>query len=149
MRAVVQRVSQASVTTDGQVVGSIRNGLLVYLGVERDDDGSDVAYIAEKIRGLRIFSDEAGRMNLDLEQTGGRLLIVSAFTVGADVRRGRRPSFETTATADEALALYELLCDTLDSAGMTIERGAFGKHMDVDCVNDGPVCILLDSSRLF
>ena len=88
-------------------------------------------------------------MNLDLEQTGGKLLVVSAFTVGADARRGRRPSFETTAPANEALKLYELLCDVLDRAGMAVERGSFGDHMDVDCVNDGPVCILLDSRRLF
>lgn len=147
MRAVVQRVSQASVVVDGRTCGSVRQGLLVYLGVERDDGEADVAYLAEKIHRLRIFPDQAGRLNLDVEQVNGGVLVVSAFTVGADARKGHRPSFDSTAPADRALGLYDALCRTLAKSGLTVQRGSFGNHMDVQSINSGPVCILLDSKR--
>jgi D-tyrosyl-tRNA(Tyr) deacylase len=149
MRAVVQRVSEASVVTDGRVQGSIGTGLLVYLGVDRDDGEADVSYLADKVRHLRIFPDEADRMNLDVLQAGGKALVVSAFTVQADARRGRRPAFESAAPPDRAIVLYELFCDALRRLGVSVERGLFGDYMDVKSVNAGPICILLESRRAF
>jgi D-tyrosyl-tRNA(Tyr) deacylase len=142
-------VSEAAVTTDGRIAGRIDVGLLVYLGVDRDDGESDVKYLADKIRLLRIFSDEAGKMNLDVGQVGGSVLVVSAFTVQADARRGRRPSFEPAAAPDRAIILYEMFCDELARAGCNIQRGSFGDNMDVHAVNAGPVCLLMESRRAF
>jgi D-tyrosyl-tRNA(Tyr) deacylase len=149
MRAVIQRVSEASVVTNGRVQGSIGTGLLVYLGVDRDDGEADVSYLADKVRHLRIFPDEADRMNLDVLQAGGKVLVVSAFTVQADARRGRRPAFESAAPPDRAIVLYELFCDALRRLGVSVERGLFGDYMDVKSVNAGPICILLESRRAF
>ena len=149
MRAVVQRDSEASVTTDGRVSGAIGDGLLVYLGVDRDDGDADASYIADKVRHLRIFPDEADKMNLDVLQAGGKVLVVSAFTVQADARRGRRPAFESAAPQDRAIVIYELLCDALRRLGVPVERGSFGDYMDVKSTNAGPVCILLESRRAF
>ncbi len=149
MRAVVQRVSEASVEVEGGVCGAIAHGLLVYLGVDHDDGDADVAYLADKVRHLRIFRDEAGRMNLDVVQAKGKVLVVSAFTVQADARRGRRPSFESAAPPDHAVVLYELFCDALSGSGVHVERGSFGAYMNIKSVNAGPVCILLDSRRVF
>lgn len=149
MRAVVQRVSEASVEVEGGVCGIIGEGLLVYLGVDRDDGDADAAYLADKVRHLRIFSDEADRMNLDVVQAKGSVLVVSAFTVQADARRGRRPTFESAAAPDRAVALYEQFCDTLLGSGVDVARGSFGDYMSVRSVNAGPVCILLDSRRAF
>ncbi len=149
MRAVVQRVSEASVVADGKACGAIDKGLLVYLGVDAGDGEADVSYIAEKVRHLRIFPDDANRMNLDVMQTRGKVLLVSAFTVQADARRGRRPSFESAAPPDRAIVLYELVCDALTRLGVHVERGSFGDYMDVRSVNAGPICILLESRRVF
>ena len=149
MRAVVQRVSCASVEVDGEVRGAIDGGLLVYLGVERDDQGTDVAYLADKVRHVRIFPDQANRMNLDVNQADGAVLVISAFTVQADARRGRRPSFEAAAPPDRARVLYELFCDALTRSGIHVEHGSFGDYMDVKSTNAGPICILLDSRRGF
>jgi len=149
VRAIVQRVSEASVEVDGRVCGAVENGFLVYLGVAHDDTEADVSYLADKVRHLRVFPDEAGRMNLDVNQAGGRVLVISAFTVQADARRGRRPTFESAAPQDHAIVLYELFCDALLRSGLHIERGSFGDHMDVKSVNDGPICVLLDSRRTF
>ncbi len=149
MRAVVQRVHHASVTVSAQVCSSIGQGLLVYLGVERDDGEHDVAYMVDKLRHMRVFEDSAGQMNLDVTQFGGQMLIVSAFTVQADVRRGRRPSFDLAAPTDRAVILYGLVCEGLRNKGVQIEKGSFGNHMAVDARNDGPICILMDSRRLF
>ena len=149
MRAVVQRVSEASVVTERRVQGSIGTGLLVYLGVDRDDGEADVSYLADKVRHLRIFPDEADRMNLDVLQAGGKALVVSAFTVQADARRGRRPALESAAPPDRAIVLYELFCDALRRLGVSVERGLFGDYMDVKSVNAGPICILLESRRAF
>lgn len=149
MRAVVQRVGRASVEVEGGVCGSVESGLLVYLGVGCDDSEADTVYLADKIRHLRIFRDEADRMNLDVVQASGDVLVVSAFTVQADARKGRRPSFETAAPQDRAVVLYELFCDALERTGVRVERGSFGDMMNVQSVNAGPICILLDSQRAF
>ena len=149
MRAVVQRVTEASVVVDRSVCASIGQGLAVYLGVDHDDSEADVAYLADKVRHLRIFPDEADRMNLDVAMVRGQVLVVSAFTVQADARRGRRPSFETAADPDRAIILYEMFCDALAHQRIRVERGRFGAMMDVRSVNAGPVCILLESRRKF
>ncbi|GMV97943.1 MAG: D-aminoacyl-tRNA deacylase [Phycisphaerae bacterium] len=149
MRAIVERVSQASVTVDGNVVGAIGRGLLVYVGVGKDDGEADVAYLCDKIAGLRIFTDEAGKMNLSVSDVGGGLLVISAFALQADARKGRRPSFDAAADPEPARALYDALCDRLAAAGLPVARGVFRAKMHVACVNEGPICILLDSKRLF
>ncbi|MEP0842101.1 MAG: D-tyrosyl-tRNA(Tyr) deacylase [Phycisphaerae bacterium] len=149
MRAIVERVSQASVTVEGNVVGAIGRGLLVYVGVGKDDGEADVAYLCDKIAGLRIFTDEAGKMNLSVSDVGGGLLVISAFALQADARKGRRPSFDAAADPEPARALYDALCDRLAAAGLPVARGVFRAKMHVACVNEGPICILLDSKRLF
>ncbi len=149
MRAVVQRVSKAGVTVDGVERSTIERGLLVYLGVDRDDTESDIDYLVDKVRHLRIFMDAEGKMNLDVGQSGGSVLIVSAFTVSADARRGRRPSFDSAAAPEQALALYEQFCNVMVQTGLVVQRGFFREHMMVSSVNDGPICILLESRRLF
>ncbi len=149
MRAVVQRISETSVEVDSSVCGAIDAGLLVYLGVGSDDANEDVTYLADKVRHLRIFPDDSYHMNLDVAQASGKVLVISAFTVQADARRGRRPAFEAAAPADRALVMYELFCDTLSQSGVEVQRGSFGAKMNVESVNAGPICILLDSRRTF
>ena len=149
MRAIVQRVSQGSLVVEGQVVGSVGQGLLVYVGVAQDDTEEDVKYIREKVLGLRIFRDAEEKMNLSVGDVGGGLLVISAFALQADARKGRRPSFDAAAGLELARQLYDLLCDQLAATGISVGRGIFRAHMDVSCVNDGPICILLDSKRLF
>lgn len=149
MRAVVQTVSSTSVIVDDATVGRIEKGLLVYLGVETTDSPIDCEYIAEKVRHLRIFHDADGKMNLDVHQASGSVLVVSAFTVQADARKGRRPTFDGAALGDTARGLYELFCEELARREMRVARGSFGALMKVHSVNVGPVCILLDSKREF
>ena len=149
MRASVQRVHEASVTVDGQVVGAIGQGLLVYVGVAVDDAEADVQYIAEKVRTLRVFPDEAGRMNRSVVETGGAILVVSQFTLQADCRKGRRPSFDDAAPPALAQALYDEVVRTLAESGVPVQTGTFQADMKVELVNDGPVTILLDSERCF
>lgn len=149
MRAVVQRVRRASVTVDGQVVGAIGSGLLVLLGVGRDDAEGDAAYVAGKIHDLRLFADAEGRMNRSVAEVGGAVLVVSQFTLFGDCRRGRRPSYGAAAPPDRARALYEALVARLRSAGLPVRTGEFQALMDVELVNDGPVTVLLDSGRAF
>jgi len=149
MRATVQRVSSAAVEVEGKEVARIGAGLLVYLGVAPQDGDADVGYIAEKVRHLRVFADAEGKMNLDVVQAGGAVLLVSAFTLQADARKGRRPSFDDAADPDEARGLYEKTGDALVALGVRVERGLFQAHMTVASINDGPICILLDSKRLF
>lgn len=149
MRAVVQRVSRAAVTVAGEVVGRIERGLLVYVAAAPDDDAADVAYIAEKVAGLRIFADEADKLNLAAGDVGGAVLLVSAFTVLADARKGRRPSFDASARGETAAPLIEQLAAAIRAAGLTVETGRFAARMHTESVNDGPICILLDSRRLF
>jgi D-tyrosyl-tRNA(Tyr) deacylase len=149
MRAVVQRVSQARVRVDGAVVGEIAHGLLVFLGVSGQDTAADVTYIATKIRGLRIFADEQGKMNRSVEDIGGAVLMVSQFTLYGDARNGRRPSFVAAAPPAVAKALYEDAIRELREAGVPVETGVFQADMRVELENDGPVTMLLDSSRAF
>lgn len=149
MRAVVQRVSRASVTVDGAVAGSIARGLCVLIGVGVDDEESDAQWMAEKIAGLRIFPDGDGLMNRSIEESGGAVLLVSQFTLHGDVRKGRRPSFITAAKEPPARDLYERVGELVARRGISVAYGIFGAHMEVELVNDGPVTILLDSKRAF
>ncbi len=149
MRATVQRVSQASVTVEGSVVGEIGQGLLVYLGVAVDDATADVQYMLDKIPNMRIFNDEAGKMNRSALDIRAGILVISAFALQADARKGRRPSFDAAARPELAQHLYDELCAELAKTGLPIARGVFRAHMDVASVNDGPICILLDSKRVF
>jgi D-tyrosyl-tRNA(Tyr) deacylase len=148
MRAVVQRVARALVTVDGAVVGSIGQGFLVLLGVRTDDEAADVRYIASKIAGLRLFEDASGRMNRDLGDVGGRVLLVSQFTLYGDCRKGRRPSFDEAAPASLARVRYDEVVQALRAAALDVETGTFRAAMQVESVNDGPVTVLLDSSRV-
>lgn len=149
MRAVVQRVSRAKVTVDGQVTGEIGQGLLVLLGVGVDDGEADAQTMSEKIANLRIFQDDAGLMNLSVQDIGGGVLLVSQFTLHGDVRKGRRPSFITAAREDVAKPLYERTGALLERLGLPVGYGVFGAHMDVELVNDGPVTILIDTKKAF
>ena len=149
MRAVVQRVRQASVTVEAETVGSIGTGFLVLLGVSSGDSEADVKYIADKVSGLRVFTDEAGKFNLSLSDVGGSVLAVSQFTLYGDVRGGRRPSFTEAAGAEEGKRLYDAFVDALKARGFVVETGIFGAHMDVSLINDGPVTILMDSKKQF
>jgi len=149
MRAVVQRVSRASVTVNGQVVGKIDRGLLVLLGVTHADSEAAADYLAEKIAGLRIFEDDAGKMNLSVADVGGAILAVSQFTLYGDVRRGKRPSFDDAARPEQARQLYEYFVERVRALGLRCETGRFQEMMQVELVNDGPVTILLDSEKTF
>ncbi len=146
---VIQRVLQAQVETEGQNVGQINNGLLVYLSVGTDDSEKDAQFMAEKLVNLRIFADEAGKMNRSVLDVGGSILLVSNFTLHGDCRKGRRPSFDAAAEPKLAEQLYEKVAELIAGQGVAVEKGAFGEHMQVSSVNDGPVTFLLDSSRLF
>lgn len=149
MRAVVQRVKSASVEVGGAVVARIGPGLLVFVGVTHEDGPDDVRYIATKILDLRIFPDEAGRMNRSVVENQGSVLVVSQFTLYADCRKGRRPSFDAAARPEIAEALYLDVVRVLGESGLTVATGVFQAHMDVALVNDGPVTMLLDSRRTF
>lgn len=149
MRAVVQRVSEASASLSGRVEGSIGAGMVVLVGVEKDDSEKDADYLAEKISGLRIFPDAGGKMNLCVEDAGGEVLAVSQFTLYGDCRRGRRPSYSRAAGGDSAESLYELFVSRLRERGLRVETGVFGADMEVRIVNSGPVTLLLDSSKSF
>ena len=149
MRAVVQRVSEASVAVAGEIVGDIGEGVLVLVGVARDDTHTDADYLAEKIVNLRIFADDEGKMNRSLLETGGAMLVVSQFTLYGDVRRGRRPSYSDAAEPERANELYEYFVDRVKSFEVTAETGIFQAMMKVGSINDGPVTILVDSRRQF
>lgn len=149
MRAVVQRVTRASVTVDGKLIGEIGKGLVILLGVARDDSPDDAEYLAEKIAALRIFDDEAGKMNLSVKETGGALLVVSQFTLYGDVRRGLRPSWIDAATPERAEPLYELFVARIREFVSEVATGSFRRIMRIELVNDGPVTILLDSRKAF
>ena len=149
MRAVIQRVKGSSVAIDGQVVGQCAQGLMVLIGVEEGDTDRDLAYIADKVPNLRIFEDEQGKMNLSLKDVGGAILAVSQFTLYGDARGGRRPSFSTAARPEAANELYEKLVEAWRAQGVTVGTGRFRTDMQVSLVNDGPVTILMDSSKLF
>jgi D-aminoacyl-tRNA deacylase len=144
MRALLQRVSQARVTANGSVVGEIGPGLLVLLGVAKPDTAADAELLVEKILNLRIFPDSAGKMNRSLLDTQGELLVVSQFTLYGDCRKGRRPSFDAAAPAEQARALYETFVDLARRSGLRVETGAFQSQMDVSLVNDGPVTLMIE-----
>jgi D-tyrosyl-tRNA(Tyr) deacylase len=145
MRAVIQRVSRASVTIDGEVVGRIDHGLLVLLGITHSDTTADARWLAEKIVGLRIFNDAEGKMNLGLTDVGGSVLIVSQFTLYGDAQKGRRPSFVAAARPEQAIPLYEAFINGIKALGVPVETGRFGAMMDVELINEGPVTIILES----
>ena len=149
MRAVVQRVSRARVTVNNQVIAEIGRGLLVLLGVGREDDQASANYLSDKIIGLRIFEDDTGKMNQAVREAGGKLLLVSQFTLYGDLRRGKRPSFDAAALPEKARVLYQYLVERIRAAGLACETGKFQDTMLVELVNDGPVTILLDSSKEF
>jgi|SRR6185437_8790897 len=149
MRAVVQRVSRARVTVGNDLAGEIGSGLLVLLGVSKDDTEADADYLSNKIIGLRVFEDAGGKMNRAVAEAGGSVLVVSQFTLYGDVRHGKRPSFDAAATPEKARGLYEYLVGRIRAAGLRCETGRFQEMMQVELVNDGPVTILLDSSKAF
>jgi|ERR1700758_2476873 len=149
MRAVIQRVSRAKVSVNGEVTGEIGPGLMVLLGVGQTDTESDAGYLADKIAGLRIFEDGGGKMNRSIAEVGGGVLVVSQFTLYGDVRRGKRPSFDAAAPPEKARDLYEDFVERIRAAGVRCETGRFQEMMQVELVNDGPVTILLDSQKVF
>lgn len=149
MRAVVQRVSSSKVTVEDNITGQIKKGLLVLLGVTHEDTSSDVDYMIDKILNLRIFEDENGKMNLSLKEVGGELLVVSQFTLYGDCRKGKRPSFTNAARPEVATPLYEEFVQKSKDQDIVVQTGQFGAHMMVDLINDGPVTMLLDSSKNF
>ena len=146
MRLLLQRVSQASVTVDGNTVGSIRTGLLILAGMAKTDTESEIDYLSDKVLGLRIFPDSAGKMNRNIVDAGGSLLIVSQFTLYGDCRKGRRPSFDEAAGPEHAQALYNYLVQKLRSGPVPVETGVFQATMEVHLVNYGPVTILMDTA---
>ena len=149
MRAVVQRVSRARVTVGDDIAGEIGRGLLVLLGVGQEDGEDDADYLAEKIMGLRVFEDDSGKMNRAVGEVEGSVLVVSQFTLYGDVRRGKRPSFDAAAPPEKARTLYEYFVDRVRASGLRCQTGKFQEMMQVEVVNDGPVTILLDSSKAF
>ena len=148
MRAVIQRVNNASVTVSGKVIGEIDKGLLVFLGVGEGDTEVDLKYIADKIVGLRIFSDADDKMNLSIRDIGGEVLVVSQFTLYGDCRKGKRPSFSSSMEPKDAEKMYEDFIKMIESNGIKTAHGEFGADMQVSILNDGPVTILLDSSKI-
>jgi D-tyrosyl-tRNA(Tyr) deacylase len=147
LRAVVQRVTRARVTVDSRVAGEIQTGLLILVGVGREDTAESAVYLAEKIANLRIFPDDAGKMNRSLVESGGSALVISQFTLYGDTRGGRRPSYIQAASPEIAGGLYEEFVRCLRSFGIAVETGIFQAHMEVELVNDGPVTVLLDSEK--
>ena len=145
----MQRVSRAQVAVNGEITGQIGLGLLVLLGVGRDDANTDATYLVEKIAGLRVFEDAQGKMNLSVQDVGGSVLAVSQFTLYGDVRRGKRPSFDAAAPPEKARQLYEFFVEQIRATGLRCETGRFQEMMQVELVNEGPVTILLDSRKAF
>lgn len=148
MKAVIQRVSRASVNVDGAEIAGIGRGFLILLGVVKGDDETHSSALAKKCADLRIFEDENGKMNLSIKEIGGEILVVSQFTLGADCRRGRRPSFDNAADPKTAAHLYDFFCNELSSLGVPVKTGKFAAHMDIHLTNDGPVTIILDTQEL-
>ena len=148
MRAVVQRVDSASVTIDGKVNGKIGKGFMVLIGIDENDTDKDLDYICDKLTGLRIFEDEAGKMNRSIIDAGGEILLVSQFTLYGDARHGKRPSFIRAARPEKAIPLYELVISQCCERGFKVGTGEFGAEMKVESINDGPVTIILDTKEL-
>ena len=148
MRAVVQRVSRASVTINGEIHGAIQQGFLILLGIEENDTEKEADYLAEKCAGLRVFTDENDKMNLALADIGGKMLVISQFTLYGDCRKGKRPNFMRAARPETAIALYERFISQCRSLGIAVETGEFGADMAVELLNDGPVTILMDTEQM-
>lgn len=149
MRAVVQRVVKGSVTVGSQVIGAIGIGIVVLLGVGRDDSEADAVYLADKVTNLRIFEDAHNKMNLSVKDVGGGILSISQFTLYGDCCKGRRPNFLEAALPEKAQSLYEMFTMELEKTGLVVVKGCFREHMVVEIINDGPVTMLLDSSKIF
>jgi D-tyrosyl-tRNA(Tyr) deacylase len=149
MRMVCQRVLEAEVKVKDQCVGSIKRGLLVFLGVGKGDTENDAQFMADKLVNLRIFADEAGKMNLSVRDVGGAILLISNFTLHGDCRKGRRPGFDAAAEPALAQPLYDKVCTLVAEQGVPVEKGAFGEYMQITSLNDGPVTFILDSTKLF
>ncbi|MDD4089455.1 MAG: D-aminoacyl-tRNA deacylase [Tissierellia bacterium] len=149
MRAVVQRVKSANVKVEDKIIGSIEQGILLLLGVEETDEGTDLEYICEKVPNLRIFEDENGKMNKSLLDVEGSILVISQFTLLGDARKGRRPSFSAAARPEKAVPMYEKFISEMKQKNIKTEAGEFGADMKVELINDGPVTILLDSKKVF
>lgn len=149
MRAVVQRVKEASCKIDEKIVGKIEKGILLFLGIGKGDEDKDLKYLVDKVLGLRIFSDDEGKMNLSLEDVEGEILIISQFTLYGDVRKGKRPSFSNSSSPEIGEAYYKQFIEEVRSRGIKAETGVFGADMDIELINDGPVTILLDSEKIF
>ena len=147
MRALVQRVSRASVSVDGAIVGRIERGLLILLGVRDGDTEAEALWLADKVVGLRVFPDQNGRFDRSVQEIGGGVLVVSQFTLYGDTRKGRRPNFGAAAPPDVAEALYEIFCQACAELGVPVERGVFGAMMEVELVNDGPVTLMVERER--
>ncbi len=149
MRAVIQKVKEATVEVEGEVVGRIGEGILLFLGIRKDDTQDDIKYLVEKVLGLRMFDDDAGKMNLSITDVGGEILVVSQFTLYGDCRKGRRPSFDEAASPDMAEGLYDIFVGEVKKRGINVQTGRFRAIMDIHLTNSGPVTILLDSRRVF
>ncbi|MDQ0507861.1 D-tyrosyl-tRNA(Tyr) deacylase [Aedoeadaptatus ivorii] len=149
MRAVVQRVKYATVSVDGEIISRIDAGLMVLIGIREEDDKKDIEYIGKKITGLRIFPDEEGVMNVNVQDTGGEIMIVSQFTLYGDAQKGNRPSYIRAAKGEISEAVYEDLIAYVEKKGFSVATGQFGADMQIEMINDGPVTILLDSERSF
>ncbi|HRQ36546.1 MAG TPA: D-aminoacyl-tRNA deacylase [Chloroflexota bacterium] len=148
MRALLQRVSSARVTVDGRVTGQIERGFVILLGVTHSDTAAEAEWLAAKVAGLRLFEDEAGKMNLSLADVGGSFLVVSQFTLYGDAQKGRRPSFTAAARPEHAEPLVDVFCQCLRQAGFAVATGVFGAHMDVEIHNDGPVTLLVERDHV-
>ncbi|MDS0524415.1 D-aminoacyl-tRNA deacylase [Clostridium sp. SHJSY1] len=149
MRAIVQRVNSSSVKVEDKIIGEIKRGFNVLLGISKEDTKEDTKYICDKILGLRVFEDENDKLNLSIQDVEGELLVISQFTLYGDCRKGRRPNFMNAMGGEEANKLYEEVIEKLKESGLKVEFGEFGAHMVVDIINDGPVTIMLDSKKEF
>ncbi|MDY0236683.1 MAG: D-aminoacyl-tRNA deacylase [Gudongella sp.] len=149
MRAVVQRVNRADVRVDNKIIGNIKKGLLVYLGIGKEDDSSDIDYLVKKVIGLRIFEDNNEKMNLSISDINGEILVISQFTLYGDVRKGKRPSFTDSAHPNIGNDYYMKFVEKVKESGIKVQTGEFGAHMEVEYINDGPVTILIDSKKAF
>ena len=145
MKAVIQRVKQASVNAAGECTGKIQAGLLVYLGIGKGDSADDASFIANKLADLRIFEDSTGRMNLSIDAVEGEILLISNFTICGDCRKGRRPGFDAAECPERAAELYEMVCSMVENRGISVKKGVFGEHMHVSSINDGPVTFVLET----
>jgi D-tyrosyl-tRNA(Tyr) deacylase len=147
MRIVIQRVSEASVKVNGELINEINQGFLLLIGIENEDDESDVMWLVQKCANLRIFNDQEGKMNLSLADINGETLVISQFTLHGSTKKGNRPSFIKAARPEKAIPLYELFCEKLETENLVVKRGIFGADMQVELLNDGPVTILIDSKN--